>query len=283
MNKIKEALNMLVKNKYRTAIVAVGVGLNLLLLSLLVQSGRNLSSFLDNLNKNVRVIAYVPDSIKQPEIDSLLEKVKSLKGVKNCVYLPKEKALEEVINEPEIQSYLDSVKENPLPNTVRIEVSKGCDKPAFLKELAETVKNLPGVSEISYKQQETERLLAIIYSTKSLALVIFGTAAIALLFGSWALIRGFAGQQKQENHKDSIKSKQEIGGIIAVEFVLIGLVSGVFAAAALVVIEKLAGPALDTLWSGSWLYAGILLPLLTVGVGGVVGYIGSLFGPTKSS
>ena len=249
--------------------------------SLLVQVGHNVFAFLDDLYKKVQVVAYVSDKIKQPEIDSLLQSIKSFKEVSSCIFISKEQALKEVINEPEIKNYMDTVKENPLPNSLRIEVRKGNNKTAVLKELAEAIKVLPGIVEISYKQQETEHLLHIAGAVRAVMIIFLSIALSAVLFSSWSIAWSFACIKKQELHAG--KTKQDITRLLMTELLLTGLISGILAGTGLVLIETIASPVLNSLWSGRWCYAGIILPVFTTFLGGLIAYIGSLSSTAKGN
>lgn len=106
----------------------------------------NVFKFKSVVTKRFQVVAFLEDEADERLVE---EKIKNLEGVSQVRYISKEKALMEVKEmlgkEKEV---LDILEENPLPKSIRINLSESWLEEENFKALYEKLRLIPGVEDV---------------------------------------------------------------------------------------------------------------------------------------
>ena len=179
-----EAVKTISKNRYAAATTVAVLVCNMLILGISFHVIRNLNKFLNEVNSSVQITAYTSEKLKPEDIVQMVAVIKAQAGVSDCHYVPKEEAIKEFAADPDFKNYMENVKENPLPNAVKVEVDKEHRNAKGLQELAAFVGTLPGITEVNYRKDETERFFNIVSSVELFAA---GFAVILVLSSAFVV------------------------------------------------------------------------------------------------
>jgi cell division transport system permease protein len=121
------------------------------LCSFLLLASMNALSFSISLSANsaslYRIEAFFLDVPKQAEADSISEMVASFSGVSSLIYVSDVQALEEFKrNFPEDMLYL--VEGNPLPASLRIQITASSQNIETIKKISERLAAMPEISDV---------------------------------------------------------------------------------------------------------------------------------------
>ncbi|MDD5131998.1 MAG: permease-like cell division protein FtsX [bacterium] len=140
-------------NKWITGLVFVVVGLFLL-------GAANLSSIITRLEKKLSVVVFLKLDLPAPQVTPLQEQIKLLANVESVDYVSPEQALADFALDSAIAQQVQVVGENPLPGSFTVKV-----KDSHLnrvRPLVNRIKEMPGVDEIKFGEQEAAKIQGII-------------------------------------------------------------------------------------------------------------------------
>lgn len=101
---------------------------------------------------------YLLDETSQESADEMIESLKSIQGVSNAWYFTKEEAMEEFRVSWGEQAYLlDTLAENPLPNSIKVTLSDLSQADTVIS-IAQT---FPGVEDVPNSQEFIDQILKI--------------------------------------------------------------------------------------------------------------------------
>ena len=279
MKILREALNIIAKNKYAAATTVAVLVCNMLILGIFGHVIRNLNGFLENVNSSVQITAYTSEKLKPEDIVQLVASIKAQDGVKDCRYVPKEEAIKEFAGDPDFKSYVDNVKENPLPNSVKIEVEKEHRNAKGLQELATFVGTLPGITEINYRKDETERFFNIISIIELFAAGFSLILVLSSAFVVTSTVRNNIHSRRGviNSMLNSGSSAKALKQVFVVESVILGAAGGIIAASLLILLELAVIGKINLLWSGRWARVDYLMFSGIVLFSAALGFLSSIF------
>lgn len=166
--------------------------------------------------------------------DELVPRVQAIGGVAEVTVVTKEQALAELqADYPYLQAAEDLV-ENPLPDTLRIELVE----PGLIASVAEQLAALPGVDQVEYGGEVTEGLVEFLSGLRIAANVLITLLIIDTFFSVMGTIR-----LSIENRKDELEIMRLVGTnrrTIELPFVLEGLIITLLAGMISVILGNLA-------------------------------------------
>ncbi len=249
-----EAVKTISKHRYAAATTVAVLVCNMLILGISFHVIRNLNKFLNEVNSSVQITAYASEKLKPEDIVQMVAVIKAQNGVSDCHYVSKEEAIKEFAADPDFKNYMENVKENPLPNTVKVEVEKEHRNAKGLQELAAFVGTLPGITEVNYRKDETERFLNIVSSVE-----LFAAGFALILVLSSAFVVTSTVRNNIYSRRGVINSMLKSGSnavalkkVFVLESVMLGAAGGLIAASLLLLIELAVIGKINLLWSGRW-------------------------------
>lgn len=156
---IKQAFKQVFRNRAMTFASLFSITAMLLILGLFFILVVNVNMVTESAKRQFDTIQiYLLDETEQAAAEVMMDQLSTMDEVSNVEYLSKEEALEEYKIKWGDKSYLlDGLSGNPLPNSIRVEVTK--------VELADKVvakaKTFDGIEDIKYYQTTVDKLLKI--------------------------------------------------------------------------------------------------------------------------
>jgi len=181
----------------------------------------NLNQALASLQSELEVTAYLSD---RADANRLQESVRSWPEVATLEFITKERALSELVADLPSLSVAASLVENPLPNTLRLQLFD----PAATSVVRGRLENLPGVSGVEDGSAAVNTFLAL-----NDALRVIGVILIAVLLSSalFAIVNSI--RAAITAREDEIEVQRLVGatrGFIRAPFLLEGFLLGLLSA-----------------------------------------------------
>ncbi len=179
----------------RNASTAIGsiitIFLSLLIIGVFMAAGSMLDRLMSSVESEVSITCYIKDDASEQDYKAMMQKIKSMEGVKTVSFTTKDQAMENFKNSmtsnPDVVDQLDG---NPLPASINVELSeaqqvagiaKQIENDSDFKNICEDSNN-PGDS-IKYGQGTVERLFQITNYIRFGGIVIIAILVfIALVF-----------------------------------------------------------------------------------------------------
>lgn len=170
--------------------------------------------------RRFEVHAFLDAKATPEQVDDLVRRARQLTGVASVKLVPKEEAWKEYRKHYPHQEDLEGMTDNPLPDKLEISAVT----PAETLDVAEAVRQLPGVEHVNEGKETLRRLLSIANVVRLVGLAL----AAALALGTAAIIGNTIRMTLYHRRRD-IRVMQLVGatdGFIRLPFVLEGIVVG---------------------------------------------------------
>lgn len=280
---VVEGLRSLWRNRFMTIAALITTFLSMLVLGLVLVFAFSIDAVLRDIEQRVEVSVYLLDGATPDQVQTLRDELEGLPEVKEALYISKDEALErfraDMSGHPEMIESL-SVEDNPLPASFEISLTA----PEYATAVAERFTGRPGVDEVRYGKEVTERLLRVTSAIRNVLLVfIVLLAAVAVLLISNTIRLSIFARRRE------VEIMQLVGAthwFIRWPFLLEGLFVGVLGAvAALFVVLVGSQLAMDSM-QRTLLFLTVPLnaipavrvSLILLLVGAVIGALGSALG-----
>ncbi|MEW5803608.1 MAG: ABC transporter permease [bacterium] len=160
-------------------VAVVSIACSLLLLCLYFMAFSNLSKALDSA-KNIQVVLYLRDNLKQPQISLLQQSLAGCDGITGIRFVSKAAALKEFRETlGEDASLLDGLDTNPLPASLELSLSPNLKEPDQFKPLLQHLASMPEVESVQGGVEWIEKLSNLL-TTVRLVLFLLGTVLTAI-------------------------------------------------------------------------------------------------------
>lgn len=204
------------------------------IVTVFVSTFQNLDQVLTRWGENVEMTAFLNDDIDLETLNSISKKIAEKEFVNSVKYISKDQAVEAFLSQmgsfaPDLID--DKNFSNPLPASYEIELSENLGKASSFEKLvalAEFVKTLPGVDEVSYGQGWVEN-----YSSLVSQFARSSWAIISILIAGSLLIVGNSIRSSIFARRDEIEVLELIGATqsrIRVPFLMEGAFLGLSSA-----------------------------------------------------
>lgn len=238
----------------------------------------NLNNVGDELTKQVGIRVFIQNGIAEFDKQRLESDIMSLVDVKDVIYIDKEQALEDfLIDNPEYNSALDLLPENPLPDSYDVEL-KDFSK---VVDVATSIGKMEFVDSLSYGQGYADNLMKFM----NIVWVVTGGLCLISIFVISAII-GNSIKQTVIFRQREINIMKLVGATdryIQIPFVFEGLILG-FLGSILAVIVLLLGYRYVVMWVEA---SAPFIPMVVnnftlMGTSLIVIFIGSIVGAFSS-
>ncbi|MEO1094684.1 MAG: ABC transporter permease [Cyanobacteria bacterium J06638_28] len=260
----------------------------LFLFGISLQATWQLEGLLNQFGSQLEVSAYLESGV---QADSLTATIAAIPDVTNVTAIPKEAAWQELVTElgiSDITGATEQLKGNPLVDALRVKAARSESVP----ELAAQLANIQGVAEVLYVDEAVQRLEQLNDGLRWASFFVIGILSLTAIAVITTTIRLIVMARRRE-----IEVMQLVGATsvwIYLPFILQGAFFGLVGAGiswGLLMgiqrfLQELASHQPDFiqfLASGLQLspQQSILMPSALVGLGGVVGLMGSLVAVRK--
>lgn len=178
----KEAFTSLSRNRYLTVATISTMAVCILFLGVAVLLTINAGNFMNQLESDIEIIAYLDNTLTDDRIADLQEEIEQTEGVQKTVFVSKDEALQKIQGKFKDQDYdlEKTLGKNPLPNSYDIKVQN----PQQIAQVAERIEQIDGIYKVNYGQGLVERLFQVTKWVRILSIVFM----VALVLGAVFLI-----------------------------------------------------------------------------------------------
>jgi cell division transport system permease protein len=177
---IKQSLKSLWRNK-AMSIAAIGsVFAALLVIGIFFTLVLNVDYLATKLESQVEVKVYIKDGLSSEVINAMNEDIKELTGVKDCVFLSKDEALQSFSQQlGENSNLLDGLEgDNPLADSFIVTLYE----PRMASNVTIAISAMSNVENVVYGKEELEKLLNITYLLRVGSLIIIMILVLISIF-----------------------------------------------------------------------------------------------------
>lgn len=178
----REALTGIWRNRLLGLASLTTVAVCLTALAAVMLVAVNLQHMASFAESQVEIVAYLRPDFNRALSTLLLERVRAIPGVADARFVSKEQALERLRQQFGEQAYLLEGLDEPGANPLRDSVEVSLAAPEAAAAVAQGLRGLDGVEEVSYRQDVVERLVALTRLLRLLGLVLVGLLAVATVF-----------------------------------------------------------------------------------------------------
>ncbi len=265
-------------------LTVITISLSILIFSLLLLLYFNLEQVTDQWSERVQVTAYFDSELSKEALKTLTTRIRSLDGTGKIVYISKNEALQRFRERLRGQdALLDEVSSEILPASIEISLKKEFRGNEAIRNYAENLRKIPGISEIQYGEDWVRRFSNFMDFMKLLGIFVGSFLVLAVVFIVANTIRLTIYARKDELEILSLVGASRM--FIKIPFIIEGVFQGAAGAIlSIVVLYGLYYGFLDN--AGSFLNFNplecnvIFLPLTCIaGIlasGILLGFVGSL-------
>lgn len=188
---ISEASKSLSRNRLLSFATIMTVTTCILILGMAVLLTLNASRFINRLESDVQMIAFLDKSLTKAGINEVQEEIEKIDGIKSIKFISRDESLKELQETYGSEYDLEAtLGKNPLPDTFKIEAQNPQDVP----KIAEQVNKISGVYKVNYGQGVVERLFQVTHWVRiiSVAFIIILAAAAVFLIATTTRLSIFA-------------------------------------------------------------------------------------------
>lgn len=154
-----QAWQSLTRNRLLSFATVSTVAISILILGFAVLLTINAGEFMQHLESDVEIVAYLDQELTSTQITDIKQQLKAIPGVESVNFFSRERALEKLQKSFGGKEYdlKDTLGENPLPHSYEIKATD----PHAVPRMAEKIKNIDGVYKVNYGQGVVERLFKV--------------------------------------------------------------------------------------------------------------------------
>ena len=178
---LKEALHSIKRNILINIATFISFTTILIILGAFLLIYANMNLFLENMESQLEIIAYLEDNISEKEINGLNEKISNITGINEIKYISKEDAFKNLLTDlGSQQDILTAIEANPLPDSYIIRLTDNRN----IHKIADSIAKFNHVDEVEYGKGIAEKLLKFTSIFRKVGLIILGF----LIFSSILII-----------------------------------------------------------------------------------------------
>ncbi|MBP3815777.1 MAG: permease-like cell division protein FtsX [Firmicutes bacterium] len=227
---IKQAFQQIWRNKGMALASIFAIAAMMLILGIFFIMVVNLNLFTEMIKKDYDTIeVYLYDDVEEKDAAVMMSTIETFGGVKETAYRPKEEALGILKTRWGENGYLlDSLGDNPLPNSILVTV----DSLDSAKSVYEKLGDLDGVEDISFYQETVEKLMRVSNFIQAGALILMAFLIIVsiVVVSNTIKLTVLARAREISIMKYIGATNWFIRGPFLVEGILIGIIASLIAA-----------------------------------------------------
>jgi len=224
---LQEAWLSLERSAAMSVITVLTIAVVLSVLGIFFWVISNLDHLRTAVGKEVAIIVFLNENYEPKQIEQLIHEIHAIPGVSQVTYLPKDKALAEFIQDPEVRREIALLGFNPLPDTLEVRTQSAFSKEK-LEDISERILQMPIVDSVDYGQEWIDRLSQFLKVIR-----FFGLIIGCVIIGATLFIISNTIRLTIHNRKDEIEVMKLVGAtdwLVRGPFVLEGLVQGLLGA-----------------------------------------------------
>ena len=158
----KRAVSDILSNKFLNSITIVTIALCILVVSVFALFFENACRIIQSGEQGGKIMAYLEPEFNIKMLPQLKHKISSMGETEKIIFISKDDALKQLKKElASRSSFIDSLKDNPLPDALKIIVKKNVNQFNVIKEFAAKIKKIPMVEDVEYGERWLGKFLSI--------------------------------------------------------------------------------------------------------------------------
>ncbi|NLW92109.1 MAG: ABC transporter permease [Syntrophomonadaceae bacterium] len=155
----REAGKSLKRNRLLSFATITTVAVCILILGFGVLFTINASNFMNHLESDVQIRAFLEQDLTASQISDIGRKIEAIPGVGSNKFISRDEALQQMQKDFGRREYdlKETLGKNPLPHTYMVKVKN----PREVSQLAAKIKSMPGVYKVNYGQGTVEKLFKV--------------------------------------------------------------------------------------------------------------------------
>jgi cell division transport system permease protein len=271
-----EAVRNIARHRLSALVAVTTVMISLLVLGGFFIGAKVALSVASNLEQKLELRVFCEKGLKLAEVGSIERRISQLPGVKQIIFVPKEKAWPEFSSRFKDAELMASVQ-NPLPDAFRVKVREA----TAIELVGKQIRQIAGVKKVNDSRELAERVVSVANLFRA------GTVTSGLVLGL-LMVLGisntlqlaiFARRREIAVMRLVGATRWFIGTPFLIEGAIFGALGGIGASIVLGVVGRMA---FGKLAEAAPIYSSTVgdlpfwpLALLCVGLGGLVGVLGS--------
>ncbi len=273
----REAAKSFSRNRLLSFATISTVTICILILGMAVLLTMNAGLFMNRLESDVQMIAFLDKSLSQRQINAARDEIKEIDGIKSVEFIARDKSLADLQEtygrDYDLKTTLGS---NPLPHTFKIEAQN----PQEVAQIAEQVDKIVGVYKVNYGQGVVERLFQVTRWVRiiSIAFIVVLAAGAVFLIATTTRLSVFARRKEIYLMKLIGATDWFIRWPFFIEGIFLGVAGSLLAVLLLglgyqALLQNIGSMVMVTLMSDTVLLGQIYLSL--VATGAILGVLGT--------
>src|SRR3989442_2603571 len=239
---VRETWDGLWRNPSLSLLSAAAIGISLYVLGLFLLLAFNLNTFVEALGRETQIQVYLREDATQDQIRALRAEFASDPALSAARFVSKNDARQRFQRDfPTLRDLPERVGGNPFPASFELEILDAFRDPEALDRISKSYQKAPGVEEVRYDRDWTERLAAIVALVRRGGYGLGALLAFAALVTVGATVRLTVLARREEI--EIMKLVGATAGFIRGPFMLAaaaqGFAGGVLAVAALLCTHRL--------------------------------------------
>ena len=182
----------------------------------------NIDHFAGEIESTVEIQAFLADDLDEAAVEQVKNNIEKAGGVEAVSFVPKEEAIESMAKRLgyTTQGLLDSLGDNPLPDSYMVQVKTADD----VVPTADALSGINGISEVKYGQGTVEKLFSLLNWVRY-----FGIGIIVFLIIASIIIVAFNIKMSVASRRNEIEIMRYVGAsnwYIRWPFCIAGMVMG---------------------------------------------------------
>lgn len=176
----KEALISLSRNRVLSLATITTMAVCILFLGVAVLLTVNAGNFMNQLESDIQIIAYLDDSLTKLQLGEVEANIKATAGVQEVTFVSKDEALQRLQSKFSEEDYdlQQTLGKNPLPNSYEVKAVN----PQEVAQVAQLIGEIPGVYKVNYGQGVVEKLFQVTKWVRILSMVFMIILALGAIF-----------------------------------------------------------------------------------------------------
>ena len=189
----------------------------------------NLSSFLKIWEDKIEIIAYLKRMTPAEEVESLLDKIRQIRGVESVKYISSSDAM--AFMEARLggqKNLLEGIQSTVLPPSLEVQIHKEYRISTKIGEVVSQLKQFPQLEEIQYGQEWVEMFSSLVHILRLTQWFLGGLLLVAMTF-----IISNTLQLNISSRREEIEIMQLVGAspsFIRIPFYMEGMIQGLLGA-----------------------------------------------------
>ena len=222
---IIRALRDINDNRFLNGVAVLTVALSVLIAGAFLLIWTNLNHWMSASESNIRIMVYLKDGATVAQGQDATYRIQGLDGVQKVQFISRSQALATFKTQLKHQaSLLDGLGENPLPDSLEVELKNGAVRLNQIESIADQINRMPAVESVEYGQQWMERFANLLNLFRFAGMILGG-----IFFIASGLIVANTARLVLYSRRDEVEIMRLVGAtdlFIKAPFYIEGLIQG---------------------------------------------------------